>query len=978
MTHQPRKRAKADALPEVIIDMAVPLTPLAALNPAQNQACAALTGPLMVLAGPGTGKTQVVAHRFRALVNSGIPPESILVLTFTDKAASEMENRILLVTDLPYGNLSISTFHSFALRFLEETGWRNIRVASEAEEWDIMGRVVEANAASLGLLDPPIYKLPRPLEVVPDLLRLIERAKQEMVSPADYLLYAQTLAAQGDKDAPRQLALSQLYAAYQQALLLAGLLDYDDTIFEVVHALEADAELLAAYRTRYTHVMADEYQDTNYSQMRMLELIAPPPDGNIMVVADDDQAIYRFRGASLASLRRFEHVYPNCQQVNLIENYRSTTAIVAVAQNLIRSNTVESRYVKPNVAQQAGLPVHLLFCQNRHQEIAQIIAEMARLHTSGIPYGEMVVLSRTNALLKPFLLGLQARHIPYQIFGGRGFLDQPEIRDLIGFLRAVLDPGDSLALARVFSMYGFGISPTAQARLCAHAALTGTSLEDVADALLIQAQQAPASVTPDLTACLDAIHLALSIVRDVRDFASRRRADEIVYQVINATGFLDLLHYDSEPARAQVGANLNKFTAITETFATNRSDDGLAAFVTYLKQVESAQAEETLAVIDSSQDAVQLMTIHQAKGLEFQVVFLPSWVEGRFPARSHAEPFALPMALIQEELVAGTDHNSEERRLAYVATTRAKSHLYFSYANKYEGNKQWKPSRFLLEMGLVTKLGLPAPNAHLLLPTAEVLPASPYAGLVSKEVFAHDFKKDLVLGYSPIATYIDCPQRYQYAEVYRLPVPSRVESQVGTIIHRALQLIAGHGHKRDLELPEALEILDTEFARIRFADPINLSAHKERARTMVTTLYRAGKLRGARLLEQPFRLRLRGASTRGEIEFVLSGIIDRIDNDGTVIDYKTGSLPDNLNTMPQMGAYAMAAKDALGLKTSKLEIIDIEGVVHPVVKSEKQLALDAAVMLEAAAGIAAADFTPKPSTWKCSVCPFRLLCPSAE
>jgi DNA helicase-2/ATP-dependent DNA helicase PcrA len=795
-----------------------------------------------------------------------------------------------------------------------------------------------------------------------------------MVGPAEYLAYAQSLSG---IEAPKQIALAHLYAAYQATMAQSGLFDFDDTIFEVVRALETDSTLLAAYRARYTHIMADEYQDSNYSQMRLLELMAPPPHGNVMVVADDDQAIYRFRGASLASLRRFAHVYSQHRTVKLEQNYRSSHNVVAAAQNLIRAN-LQERFPKPNAARYDGPPVSLLVCDNRHQEIAQIIAEMTRLHASGLSYGEMAVLARTNALLRPFLLALQVKQIPYQIFGGRGFLDQGEIRDLIGFLRAVLNPGDSLALARVFSMYGFGISPTTQARLCASAAKAGLSLEDITDALLLQSREQPDSLPPFLVAPLASIHLALEIVRDVREFASRRRADEVVYQILNATGFVDLLRYDSEPVRTQIGANLNKFVSLAENFAANHPDNSLAAFIDYLQQVEAAGAEQSLAVIDSQSDAVQLMTIHQAKGLEFRAVFLPSWVEGRFPMNRQSEPFALPLALIQEDLVTSNDHSSEERRLAYVATTRAKDHLYISYAKKYEGNKNWKPSRFLLEMGMVTKQGQPSERAHLLLPTAAPIVIPKVAGLVSPEAFRADPALPLVLGYSALETYDDCPQRYQYAYIYRLPVPERVEGQIGTIVHRALQLIVGHNSVRVMPLDEALAILEAEFARVRFVDPVNLNPHLERAKNMIRNLYTAGRLRGAKLLEQPFRLRVAGLTSRGEIDFILNGVIDRIDQDGTLIDYKTGRLPDNLNTMPQLGAYALAATQALSLAVAKLEIIDIDGLAHPVIKSPTQLEADTKMMLEAAAGIAAADFTPKPSAWKCAICPFRLLCPSAE
>jgi len=338
----------------------------AALNPQQQEACDHLAGQLMVLAGPGTGKTRVITHRFLNLLSAGVSTDNIAVFTFTVKAAAEMEARISALCQTGFQELYVSTFHAFALRFLQQEGHRlpiprPFRIAADVERWQLMCRVLER------LRPDQLYRLPRPRDVAPDLLKLLERAKQEMAGPDDYHRIAADMVGERRLGADVQVQVAAVYAAYQDELTQAGLMDFDDTIYWSVRLLERDPDVLARWRARLTHVMVDEFQDTNFSQLRLVEMLAGE-NGNIAVVGDDDQSIYKFRGASVANLRRFRQVYPGLRIVRLETNYRSTRPIIAAANRLVGQN--QERVQKEVVSDRDGGPARLYLAPDAAHEVA--------------------------------------------------------------------------------------------------------------------------------------------------------------------------------------------------------------------------------------------------------------------------------------------------------------------------------------------------------------------------------------------------------------------------------------------------------------------------------------------------------------------------------------------------------------------------------------------------------------------------------
>ena len=944
------------------------MTTAPALNPAQAEACAIVDGQLMVLAGPGTGKTRVITHRYRNLLRlPGVDTGNILVLTFTEKAAREMEERIATLCDTGFAEMWVSTFHAFALRFLQAEGHRlpiprPFRIAPEVEKWRTMCAVLERTRPD------ELYRLPRPRDIVPELLKLLGRAKQEMAGPDDYHRIATEMVHGHRLGAELQVQVAAVYGAYQEELMRQGMLDFDDTIYWSVRLLEADEGVLARWRERLTHIMVDEFQDTDFSQLRMVEMLAGP-EGRVAVVGDDDQSIYKFRGASVANLRRFRKVYPGLSIVRLDTNYRSTRQVLAPSGRLILQNP--ERIAKAVTSDRDGPRVRYYAAPDRDHEVAWTVERIAELIEGAgaepVPAGEIAVLVRTNAQLRPFTRALQRAGIPYQLTGGRGFLDQPEIKDLRALLQVTADRADARAAARVLAMPGVGLRAETIMAIASAARR---------DEVHVEVAAGTATLDDDERARLERV---VALLAELRATSLRERADEVVFQALERTRYVDLLEFPSEIQRRQAGANIEKFDQLVRDFCENdRGDGSLARLVEYLDAVEASQSEEAIATIDDTEDAVHLMTVHKSKGLEFTAVFCPGMVEDRFPMRPIGDALPLPAELIVEEIPGRDPRMSEERRLAYVALTRARRHLFLSTAERYEGGKKWKPSRFLPEMGF-----LPATDGRVVeAPAPEPVPvveAAPDAPVPQPALpLGHPDVPELTVSYSQLAEYQNCPRAYQYRHLYHLPTRPSPEQDFGVIVHDVLRQVLEENRAAQPPLAHALAIFDQRFARDRFSDPVNADLWQERGRQFITALHRRGRLNGAVLHvapEQPFNLSLPGFRVRGRI--------DRIDRDGEryrVIDYKTGDPKAEweLERDLQLGIYAIATERVLGLKPVTLAICYLDDANEvEVLKTTSQLEADRALAEDLAHGIIAADFTPAPTPWKCKKCDYKLVCDAA-
>jgi len=849
---------------------------------AEQLRAASITGtPVRVVAGAGTGKTAVIAERFRQLVARGASPASILVMTFTERAAREMRQRIELLAgeDAP----SVGTFHSIALGWLREDGRAvgvpaGFRLLTGADRW-ILARELMWSLGDLALTGDE-----RPDDLVGPVLQMLERMKQELV-PLERLA---AWAAHADDPERRDLMRAgvRLFRAYERECRAQRLVDFDDLLLLAVRMLERDQALLSRYSARFPHVLVDEYQDLNLAQERLVELVAGASDP--FVVGDDDQSIYRFRGASRASLERFAAHFPTVRTVTLGRNRRSSRRIVSAAGAVIAHNPdridKELRGVEP------GPPVEIWSCGDSASEAAAIAREAVGLIAAGAPPSSIAVLCRTNAIARPIAAALAAAGVPHAVIGGHGFHDLPEVKDMIAMLRVVHDPNDAIALAR----------------------------------------PAAAAVAPLLTELS-----AAATHQDVRD---------LFFDLVERSG------YPATPNVAHLGEEIAEFCDVSP-------DHSLAAFLRRLELVLLSGEDEEPPAGDAT-DVVLVMTIHQSKGLEFDTVFVPSLVEGRLPQSGRSPRFELPAAVLEPLVRGREDVIAEERRLLYVAMTRARRRLCLSFAAHYEGGRRWRPSRFLDELrDRARRAVVERTMADVAAPAVEVAAVNGHApGAVQ-------------LSYSAIAAYRDCPRQYWYRHVQRLQAAQSAEAVHGVILHEVLRE-AGEQRKRGVAItPARLRAIHQKvWGRTAFPDARRAPAFRRNgAAELEAFRARGGFDAPPEYLEHPFEVAVDGWNLRGVIDR-----IDRTEGGWRIVDYKSGRPIARRRRDLQVALYALGARSALALDPVELEVVYLASGETVHIDGAAALVRDAE-----AEGVRAGAFAARPERRRCRLCAYRLACTDA-
>jgi len=897
------------------------------LDAEQRAAATIGRGPVRVVAGAGTGKTAVIAERFRRLVVGGASPSSILVMTFTDRAAAEMRERIedLVGASAP----AVGTFHAIALSWLRADG-RSIgvpagfRIITGADRW-ILARELMWELGDLVLTGDE-----RPDDLVAPALQMLERLKQELVPLERLEAWAKIAEDRGKAELMQ--ACVRLFRAYERTCRKERLLDFEDLLTLAVKMLGERPVLLEAYRTRHPHVLVDEYQDLNLAQERLVELIAGGAEP--FVVGDDDQSIYRFRGASRASLERFVRAFPAAQTVTLGRNHRSSRRIVAAASGLISNNG--ERLPKLLRSTRSGEKVELWSCPDGVTEAEAVASEASRLIESGLAAGGIAVLCRTNAIARPIAEALSVRGLPHVVSGGHGFYDRPEIKDAIALLRVLRDPNDLVALARALT----------RPPLCLDADPALSMLRDRKELPPLEAlmKWEPASAFAGLLAKLR----IQSAVLDVRD---------LFFELMQGTRYLD-------SANAQAVANVSRFAEVIAEFCETSVDRSLEAFMRHLDLVLLSQEDERPAEVEGVEDAIQVMTIHQAKGLEFEAVFVPGLVEGRLPQSGRSPRFELPAAVLEPLVRGKEDVIAEERRLLYVAVTRARRFLYLTRASHYEGGRRWRDSRFLEEVrstGARTVVPRDIPANRISPP-----PALPTSG---------EGVPALVLSYSSIATYLDCPRQYWYRHVQRLPAVQTAEAVQGEILHETLRR-AGETRRGGAAITAAMlrAIHQDVWKQTAFPDARRAATFERNGASQLEAYRNQGGLNAQpEYLEQPFTAAVDG--------WMLSGVIDRIDRTAEgwrIIDYKSGRPVARRRRDLQVALYALGAAAALNLDPVELEMVYLASGESVRVEHTRPLLAEAARQgSEVAEGVRSGRFDAKPDRRRCRLCPYRLVCAEA-
>jgi DNA helicase II / ATP-dependent DNA helicase PcrA len=626
---------------------------LADLNPAQREAVLHVDGPLLVVAGAGSGKTRVLTHRVAHLIRAhGVKPNEILAITFTNKAAAEMRERLERTLGRTARAIWILTFHAACGRILrreaERLGYRSsFTIYDQADQV----RLVKACLEELGK-DPKRFT-PRGIH------SQISNAKNQLISPEDY---AARVASFWDQ------TVAEVYERYQQRLFSSNAVDFDDMLMLTVQVLERFPEALERWQTTFRHVLVDEYQDTNHAQYRLLQLLAAK-HRNVFAVGDPDQSIYAFRGADIRNILDFERDFGGAGVVALEQNYRSTNAILEAANAVIDNNRDRKpKRLWSELGQ--GDPVEAVEVEDEHAEARFVAAEIARQVEAGSSAAEIAVFYRTNAQSRVLEDVLVRQGVPYQVIGGPRFYERAEIKDAVAYMAVVHNSTDAVSLMRIANRPRRGIGDTSIQRLVAHADALGISLWDAT------ADPEAAGVA---AASARAIRSFRSMMESLMASAQELEVDEFVRAVLDRSGTIEA--YEAErtiEARGRI-ENLEELVGSAQEYRARVEEPTLAGF---LEEVQLQSDQDTLSA-DTAQ--VTLMTIHNAKGLEYRVVFLIGMEEGIFPHSRSIED----------------NEVEEERRLAYVGMTRAMERLTLTHATARSlyGRREYNlPSRFLDEL----------------------------------------------------------------------------------------------------------------------------------------------------------------------------------------------------------------------------------------------------------------------------------------
>jgi DNA helicase-2/ATP-dependent DNA helicase PcrA len=629
---------------------------LGSLNSRQREAVVHEGGPLVVFAGAGSGKTRVITFRVANLIaKHDVAPWRILAVTFTNKAAGEMRERLLGLLGEQGAAVQVGTFHATCARLLRRHGesvglTKDFTIYDDQDQQALVKRVLR----DLGL-DQKRYQ-PKAMA------GRINRAKQEVQSPADM-----------DTADPWSEVVRRVYTTYEERLQQANALDFGDLIYRTVRALESDETFREAVIGRFSHVLVDEFQDTNHAQFRLVQLLSEG-HRSLCVVGDDDQSIYRWRGADRRNILDFRDSFPDATLVKLEQNYRSTQRILRAANAVIARNT-DREPKELWTDNEEGDAILVVRTMDERDEARLVLRGVRELVAQGRSLSDVVVFYRTHAQSRVIEESLRSANVAYRIVGGMRFYDRAEVKDLLAYLRVMINPADDMSLLRIINTPTRGIGKTTITRLLDSAAEQGRTLSDLLDDDLVLAQFGSAARKR-----LSAFHGLMSGLRDVG--ASGAPLGEVGAELVNQSGYAEMLRHDDTPEADARFQNLQELVASMDEFEREHREATLADFLENVTLHTSADEES------GAGDRVTLMTVHAAKGLEFPVVMVTGLEEQVFPFKG-IDPWEDP-----EEL-------EEERRLAYVAFTRAKERLVLSFAairRIFGQQRVGIPSRFLTEL----------------------------------------------------------------------------------------------------------------------------------------------------------------------------------------------------------------------------------------------------------------------------------------
>lgn len=947
------------------------------LNSKQKSAVEQAEGPLLIIAGAGTGKTTVITERVKYLIlKKAIPPQNILALTFTDKAAREMEERVDLAMPYGYTQMWISTFHSFCDRILRaEAIYIGLtpayRLLTEAESVLFLRK--NLFKFNLSYFRP----LGNPNKFLEGLLMHFARLKDEDVSPNQYLRWAQTQNEDKD-DIEKNLELANAFKTYEELKIKEGAMDFSDLISNTLRLFRERKSILKLYQQQFQYILVDEFQDTNFAQNQLAMLLAGERE-NITVVGDDDQAIYRWRGAAISNMIQFKKHFPKAKIITLTQNYRSTQTILEASYKLIQNNNPDRLEEKENISKkllsvrniQGENPI-LLFGERVEDEADLVVKKIKTvIESKKLQYKDIAILVRANDHSTPFVRALERASIPYQFLGPGQLFHQEEIKDLIAYLKVLYNFEDSTSLYRVLNMPIFNFEGRDISAILNFAKRKNLSLFEA----LEQSEETFLSQHAK-----EKIH---SLVQMIKRHLSRIPKDtggQILYYFLEDSGLLKKFLHVQNPSDERRSQNIARFFDKLKTYEVEHTDASVFAVVDWI-DLSMQMGESPLATNSDWTDnnAVNILTIHSSKGLEFRCVFIANLVVGRFPTRERKEQIPIPQPLIKEILPSGDAHLEEERRLFYVALTRARDFIFLTASHFYgEGKRERKLSPFVYEAlgknSVQLKITSDKQGAQLTLLTWS---QKPIIDLKPKDKI---WAPITYLSYSQIQTFNTCPLHYKLKYILKVPAPMTAAQSFGASIHATLRDFYQKIIRREkTKIQDSLLLLKKNWINEGYQSRLHEKEALERAKKILVNYLKSDNKNSPLALELPFKFNIEGLQ--------IGGRIDRINrlkgNQIEILDYKTGNnTPDekSLNANLQLTTYALAGtlvRDPILNKRAHEVILSLyyleEEKKFTTTRTQEQLEEAKKQLLKKAEEIGQSDFTCNRSSF-CLNCEYKILC----
>lgn len=907
------------------------------LNNEQQLAVTYPSGPLLIIAGAGTGKTTVITKRIEWLITEkGFKPEQILALTFTEKAAQEMEERVDTILPFGYTQTWIMTFHGFCERVVRSEGVHigldpGFDILSEAEtQLFIRDHLFEFNLA---------YFRPQgnPTKFIGGLITHFSRLKDDAVTPAEYIAWADGIS-EGEEytkeDVEKYRELAQVYQTYEDLKVKNSVMDFSDLIAQTVAIFTKRPNVLLEYQNKFKAILVDEFQDTNYAQNHLAILLAGKTQ-NITAVCDDDQSIYRWRGAAVYNVMDFQKHFPQAKFVTLTNNYRSAQQILDASYELIIHNNPDRLEVQSGISKKLiskikdqRSKIKLIWeetVESEAESVAREIKELVNLHGEGFNYSEIAILVRANNHAEPFTRALTRNAIPYQFLGPGKLFKQEEVKDLVAYCRFLTNVRDDVSLYRVLACPSINLPGRDIQWLLSQAKEMNAPLFEIIEQECLKETRTDKLAINDLQKFVRMVHRHMELIK-------HHSPGEVLYYFLEDTGELNRMReIESEWHQRRV-ENISTFFNRVKAFEVQHPESHLSDFTEYINFLMQAGESPLASQIDWSQtNAVKILTVHSAKGLEFDTVFLINVVDKRFPSINRKDQIPVPEEMIKEPAPANDPHVAEERRLFYVGVTRAKRQLFITGAKFYhdsETARAKKISPFVNEL-----LGEDL-TPFLIEPRQHPEPIDAINDFSIKEEPDHAIENATLvdsekyvklsvayLSYSQIETFETCPLHYKLGYLLKIPTLPSGALTFGTIMHDTLRDVYQNkilNPAEEINITRAFELYDAHWSSIGFDSKPHEKLMRETGRKMLSAFITDdyNQTQQVLKLEEPFVFKLTS-------KLKVGGRIDRVQRlaDGTleIIDYKTGKLPPERELRTgikglQLSIYALAATEVFGEK----------------------------------------------------------------